>query len=113
MMKIHYLIAYDIREPKRLRKVHYYISKKAMALQRSVFLVKADKSDIKKIAIALLERADTQKDDIRLYPLQGVNKMWVAGKQAEKMSGLYPAFSSQLKPSLTSRFINRLFGAKK
>jgi CRISPR-associated protein Cas2 len=112
-MKIHYLIAYDIREPKRLNRVHYFISKKATALQRSVFLVKANQSDIKSITGGLLERADTQVDDIRLYPLQSVDKIWVAGKQAEKMSGLYPSFSKKQKPSLTSRFINRLFGAKK
>lgn len=112
-MKINYLIAYDIREPKRLNRVHYFICKKATALQRSVFLVNADKADIKAISKALIERADTQVDDIRLYPLQGLEAIWVAGKQAEKMSGLYPSFSAKEKPSVTSRFINRLFGAKK
>ena len=112
-MKINYLIAYDIREPKRLNRVHYFISKKAIALQRSVFFIKANPSEIKSITGGLLERADTQEDDIRLYPLQSVDRIWVAGRQAEKMSGLYSSFSSTLKPSLTSRFINRLFGAKK
>lgn len=73
IMKINYLIAYDIRDPKRLKRVHYFISKKASALQRSVFLIKANQTDIQSVTKALLERAATQEDDIRLYPLQNMD----------------------------------------
>ncbi len=111
-MKKNYLIAYDIREPKRLGRIHYFISKKATAMQNSVFLIIANQSDLKTVTDGLLDRADTQVDDIRLYPLQSHNQIWVAGQQAEKMSGIYPSFATKVKPSIKSRFIKRLFGAE-
>ena len=111
-MKINYLIAYDIREPKRLNRIHYYISKKATALQKSVFLITANQKDITTITADLLDRAKTDTDDIRLYPIHKLDNIWTAGKQAEKLSGLYSSFSTQPKSSLGSRLVARLFGVK-
>ncbi len=112
-MNINYLIAYDITEAKRLNRVHYFISKRATALQRSVFLINGDSASIKRVSKALLERADTRVDDIRLYPLQNLDRIWVAGKQAEILSGLYPGNAGEASTSFSTRFIRRLFGAKK
>lgn len=110
-MKYNYLIAYDIRHAKRLRRVHYYMSKRATALQKSVFLIKETPSAVNAISSGVLALADTNEDDIRLYPIQQMDKVWVAGRQAEKLQGLYGAAKISVKKSLAKKVLSALFGS--
>lgn len=112
-MKHNYLIAYDIRQAKRLRRVHYFISKRATALQRSVFLITDNTAAINDISQGVLSLAKTEVDDIRLYPIQELDKIWVAGMQSEKFHGLYGSAKIGAKKNLAKQLVNSLLRRKK
>lgn len=89
-MKKWYVLAYDIREPKRLKKLHYYLKKQALPLQRSIFIVHCDTHQLADILQQVRERAHLREDDIRLYPINSPQSIWAAGQQAEQLHSLYP-----------------------
>ena len=64
-----WLIAYDIREPRRLRRVHKFVSRNAFALQYSLFAADLDARGVAAIISGLEARARTGVDDVRLYAL--------------------------------------------
>jgi len=109
-MKKWYLIAYDVREAKRLRKVHYFLRKQALALQKSVFLVEADGTSLEELLRGVRMRADHRVDDIRLYPVAHPDAIWAAGKKAATMSGLYAAAPIKQEQSRVKAFIKTLLG---
>jgi CRISPR-associated protein Cas2 len=98
MRKQWYVLAYDVRDPKRLRKVHYYLSKEAFSLQNSVFLVHVDQSGLKTLLDEVKSRVVNHIDDIRIYPIIHPEDLWAAGKQAAAISGLYSGRRSANKP---------------
>ena len=101
-MKSWYIIAYDIRRPKRLRRLHYYLRKRATALQNSVFLIKADDKYLKHLSKTIQSIADGSEDDIRIYPIHHPDTLWAAGKQVNALKGLY--IGSRNKAKKTKRF---------
>ena len=84
-----YIIAYDIRNPRRLRRIHYYLRKRALAVQKSVFAIETDREQLAEIEQGLLRIADVNRDDLRLYAIPAPAAMWVAGCQAARMQGLH------------------------
>lgn len=65
------LIAYDIRDEKRLRRVHKFVSRHARALQYSLFVADLDEAGLAVLIAGLTERADPRADDVRIYALHG------------------------------------------
>ncbi len=108
-MKHWYLIAYDIRETKRLQKVHYYLKKRATALQNSVFLLHVDSKKLMEIMHGVKERAKGQIDDIRLYPIPNPGIIWAAGKQVGTMQHLYSG-TPRKQPLKPASFLDDLIG---
>jgi len=88
-LKRWYLLAYDIRENRRLRRIHACLKKQAVAFQKSVFLLHEDREGLEHILEQVRACADDQADDVRLYPVHSPNDLWTAGLQAEKFQGLY------------------------
>jgi CRISPR-associated protein Cas2 len=109
-MKHWYLIAYDVREPKRLRRVHGYLRKQALALQKSVFAIETDPRHLEEVLEKVRERADAREDDIRLYAIPGPSAMWAAGKQAGALVGLHSGEAEARKGSIVKRLFKGLFG---
>jgi CRISPR-associated protein Cas2 len=106
-----YLLAYDIRQPKRLQKLHYFISKHALAMQNSVFLFEAEPSTLNTILKGIAKRSHQLEDDIRLYPLFNPNQIWAAGKQAKRFEGIYNIASKRKSTShkgFMARFLTHL-----
>jgi CRISPR-associated protein Cas2 len=64
-----FLIAYDIAEPKRLVRVHRFLTRHAMALQYSVFAGVLTPFQVAAAVAGLQERIDAREDDVRIYPL--------------------------------------------
>ncbi len=64
-MKYNWLVSYDIREPKRLRKVAKYLEGYGERLQLSVFKIYANDREIEKIKWELTKRIE--KEDSILY----------------------------------------------
>lgn len=62
-----WLIAYDIADPKRLARVHRYLKSKAVPVQYSVFVTRANVVQIGTIRSALADLIDPKADDVRIY----------------------------------------------
>lgn len=88
-MKRWYIIAYDVRHPKRLRKLHYYLSKKTIAAQKSVYLLRVEKTELHQINKQIRKIANDHHDDVRVFPVLPPQAMWVAGQQQESLDGLF------------------------
>lgn len=110
-MKQWYLLAYDVRDPKRLSRLHYALKKKALPMQESVFLVHADAPKLKSIIELVGERTHTREDDVRIYPLRHPNDMWLAGCQSQSLAGLFAGKEDSGKASVTVlERVKKLFG---
>lgn len=109
-MKQWYLLAYDVRDPKRLSRLHYALKKKALPMQESVFLVHADAAKLKAILAIVKDRTHTREDDVRIYPLRHPNDMWMAGCQQATMSGLFAGKETGTASVTVLQRIRNLFG---
>jgi CRISPR-associated protein Cas2 len=64
-----WLIAYDIRCPRRLTRLHQWLIRHATPLQYSVFLGRYDRAELADLRRQIEARIDPLADDVRLYPL--------------------------------------------
>lgn len=72
------ILAYDVRDPRRLRRLHYRLRPRVAWLQESVALIQLAPAALD----ALLEELAAllkPEDDLRLYPLDGLDQVWLAG----------------------------------
>ncbi len=74
-----YLVAYDIADPRRLRKVHHRMKKSGISAQKSVFFVNGDENQVNLLMddIAAVMKAD--EDDLRAYPITRPGEVWTNG----------------------------------
>ncbi|MDD3652191.1 CRISPR-associated endonuclease Cas2 [Immundisolibacter sp.] len=63
-----WLIAYDIRHPRRLSALHRLLKKHALSVQYSVFVGRFTRRGIRHLQ-ALISSIIAPEDDVRLYPL--------------------------------------------
>lgn len=71
MQKSHwYLIQYDIRHPKRLRRVHRLLKTCAFALQESVFAWQGTLNQLDNLQQQLQKIINAKEDDIRGYRIR-------------------------------------------
>lgn len=76
-----WLIAYDIADPRRLRRVHHYLKSEAVPVQYSVFVTRATAARIGVIRTELAELIDPKADDVRIYPVPEVPQLvWLGAK---------------------------------
>lgn len=64
-----YLLAYDIRHPKRLRRVHKVAQDFGEPLQYSVFVCDLSRVELLELKSALLEEVKTTEDSIGIFDL--------------------------------------------
>lgn len=83
-----YLIAYDIADPGRLRRVHRYLTQRAVAVQYSLFALDAGATTIAEVRDGLAERIDPGKDDVRLYALPAHPDIITLGQAASLPQGV-------------------------
>ena len=76
-----WLVAYDIRGPKRLGRVYRYLSKHAIAVQYSAFVVEGSDLRLHEILFAVGERIDRNEDDVRAYHVPQSAQVWTLGCQ--------------------------------
>ncbi len=106
-----YLLVYDIRQPQRLRRVHYYIKKQGIFLQRSVYLLKQDRKGLDVLISGVQQRVNDREDDVRIYPVNTPGTLWTAGNQEQTVAFLYgpaPSGAARKKATILSG-IRRLF----
>jgi len=98
-----YLIAYDVRDERRLKRLHSYLRKQATAVQKSVFALYTDAAGLAEVERGLRARADPKVDDLRLYAIPGPAALWAAGAQARAFAGLYGPQGASQVPSVGTR----------
>ena len=62
-----WLIAYDIRSPRRLKRVHRYLSGVAISVQYSVFVTRCTVQRLGIIRAELAGLINKRDDDVRIY----------------------------------------------
>lgn len=73
-----WLITYDVRNTRRLRQVHKYLSRIGHAIQYSVFVVDLNITEIEIAKQQLEQKADGEYDDIRIYGLpENIRGNWI------------------------------------
>jgi CRISPR-associated protein Cas2 len=76
MPKIDFVIAYDIANPKRLRKVARVLESTSIRIQKSIFFYpNASKDDITKLCEKLETIINKEEDDIRIYNVNKKNSI--------------------------------------
>ena len=76
-----WLLAHDIREPKRLQRVWRYLRQEGVRMQHSVYLLKGDREAIERVMEQLRNLIDEHSDDVRIYPLTENTRLWGLGTQ--------------------------------
>ena len=76
----HWLLAYDIRDPRRLQRIHAYMSRHGWPLQYSVFGLEMSELQLRDLLDDLCQLMDTTQDDIRVYHLPPRCKVWTLGR---------------------------------
>lgn len=93
-----WLLAYDIRDHKRLQKIGRYLQKEGVRLQYSVYLLSGQRQHIEKIMEQLRQFIDKRMDDVRIYPLTENTRIWGLGTQFNEAGNtLCDAFIDKLK----------------
>lgn len=64
-----WIVAYDIADPRRLGRVHRYMVKRAIPIQKSIFQATMSSAQMLKLKQGLARLIDAGADDIRMYPL--------------------------------------------
>ncbi len=64
-----WLIAYDLREPRRIARVHRLLTKVAVPVQYSVFAARGSQAAMRQLARQIEALIDTAVDDVRMYPI--------------------------------------------
>lgn len=84
MKKIDFIIAYDIRDNKRLRKMAKMIENEALRVQFSVFYIKCDKKKLSEIIDKIKKIIDEDEDDVRIYMINLAKTLFLQKSQNVK-----------------------------
>jgi CRISPR-associated protein Cas2 len=75
-----FVIGYDIREPRRLVRVHRAVLKHAAPIEYSVFVLDGNIKDAARCMEELAALIDPRQDDLRCYPLPARGLQFRLGK---------------------------------
>jgi CRISPR-associated protein Cas2 len=76
-----WLVAYDIREDKRLRRVHRHLRREGASVQYSAFCVEADDRRIQVVLDGVRNLIASEVDDVRAYHIPQTCQVWQLGRQ--------------------------------
>lgn len=64
-----WLIAYDLRDDRRIARVHRLLTKVAVPVQYSVFAARGSQAAMRQLARQIEALIDADADDVRMYPI--------------------------------------------
>ncbi|WP_442764109.1 CRISPR-associated endonuclease Cas2 [Malikia spinosa] len=67
--RIHWLVCYDISDPRRLIRVHRCLKKEGVPVQYSVFMLHATRGCMARVLAKLDAIIEPDGDDVRAYPV--------------------------------------------
>lgn len=98
-----YLLAYDVRDERRLQRTQSRTAKVCTYLQRSVYLYHGEGTGLARLLEEVTEELEHHVDDMRLYALSGPRDLWF-------LSGPVPPLASikdkRLGASLWQRLLS-------
>jgi CRISPR-associated protein Cas2 len=65
----YWLVGYDIASPRRLRRVHHYLKRRAFPVQYSLFVALLDEPGLNRLLQELARLIDPRQDDVRAWPV--------------------------------------------
>jgi len=75
-----YLIGYDIREKRRLQRLHRYLKKRAIPVQKSLFFAKCSEDELYQLLQGASHLIDEREDDLRAWPINHPSEVWLHGQ---------------------------------
>jgi len=97
-----WLIAYDIRDPRRLVRVHRLLSRAAVPVQYSVFAAAGSTRTMRELAAALEREIDPRVDDVRFYPVPEKVEAYTIGATMLPQDVFLLADRAELAPLLAA-----------
>jgi len=82
-----WLIGYDIRDPRRLVRLHRFLKDVAAPVQYSVFAMRATPGRIGRLACDIEARIHLKEDDVRIYPVPDDPWLYTIGHQIIEVEG--------------------------
>lgn len=98
--KKNYLLCYDIRDEKRLLKLHKYMISQLIPVQKSVFYGLINEHDLARIIEETLELISVSTDDVRVYRVAKFSEALTLGTNKKDLEtldwGMYFAENNSL-----------------
>lgn len=88
-MKQWHLLTYDVRDNKRLQRLHRYLKKHGLAVQNSIFLLHVTAAQLADILYAVRDIVQLRQDSVQLYPVADPAHIWAGGQQSMAAAGLF------------------------
>jgi CRISPR-associated protein Cas2 len=76
-----WLIGYDVRDPRRLSRLHRWLKGHAIPVQYSVFVFLGTPGRFAEVLQGIRERIHPGRDDVRCYHLGARCPVWALGRQ--------------------------------
>jgi CRISPR-associated protein Cas2 len=83
-----YLLAYDVRDERRLQRIQSRTAKVCTYLQRSVYLYHGEGPGLARLLEEIAGELERQVDDMRLYALSGPRDLWFLSGPMPPLVGL-------------------------
>lgn len=108
-----WLVAYDIREKRRLARVHRFLKTEGTPLQYSVFAVEATENELQRLLSELKQRIDQCQDDVRAYHVPARCEIFTLGRQglpaglvvgASALMNLLTSYSPAEQPEMENSY---------
>ncbi|MCC7414047.1 MAG: CRISPR-associated endonuclease Cas2 [Gammaproteobacteria bacterium] len=75
-----WLVAYDIRDARRLARLHRFLRREATPIQYSVFMLRASPTGAGNLAKAIEGKIDRGQDDVRIYRIPEPAQVFIRGR---------------------------------
>lgn len=79
--KQHFVICYDIKNPRRLQRVQRLVSKHLLQLQHSIYYGTLFPQEMDKL-IAKLQKIIANNDDVKVYQTQSLENAFIKGNHS-------------------------------
>lgn len=99
-MKQWHILTYDVRDNKRLQRLHRHLKKHGLALQRSVFLLHVTAAQLADILHSVRAIVVLRDDSVHLYPVASTANIWAGSQQSMVAPGFYAGENAAHTPQV-------------
>lgn len=78
-----WLLAHDIRDPRRLQRVWRFMRGEGLRMQYSVYVLEGSRQQLDRVLQQLRGLLDERVDDVRVYAIGQSTRIWGLGRQFE------------------------------